>query len=116
MARRGSGAFEFTPEEMKTAMASRALLIRTARLLAAGVLIWLAVRSILKDWDPHVFTEMLSQSSMGWLCVAGIVVAITYFFTIESWKRAMTDQGARLSRWQAMRIVSLANLGKYAPG
>jgi uncharacterized membrane protein YbhN (UPF0104 family) len=97
-------------------MKSRALLFRILRLGAAVVLVWLAVRALRSDWSSREFLAILSRASIPWLSASVVVIGITYGATIEAWRRAVHDQGWRLSFWKAARIVCVANLGKYVPG
>jgi glycosyltransferase 2 family protein len=85
--------------------------------IAAGVLVvGLAARSILLNWQSLRTQPIEWHFSTGWIALSVLVVFIAYGGLIEAWRRVVLSMGERLEFFQATRIWFLASLGKYVPG
>jgi hypothetical protein len=67
---------------------------------------WPAVRDALANARP-VWTALASS------CV---MVLLTYAMLIETWRIVLVGWGHHLPYWEAARIWTISNLGKYIPG
>jgi glycosyltransferase 2 family protein len=85
--------------------------------LAAGVLvIGLAARSIVLNWQSLRTQPIEWRFSPGYIALSLVVVFTAYAALIEAWRRVVLSMGERLEFFQATRIWFLASLGKYVPG
>lgn len=51
-----------------------------------------------------------------WIALATVIVLATYAVLIESWRMLLAGWGGELSFGQAVRIWTIANLGRWIPG
>lgn len=91
-------------------------LLRILRVAIGLLLIGFAVRSLIGTTSTQDVGEILRNSSLRWMILGGLAMALTYPGIMISWRSAMSDQGDTLKPLQAARVVFLSNLGKYAPG
>jgi hypothetical protein len=85
--------------------------------IAAGLLVvGLAARSILLNWQSLRTQPIEWHFSTGWIALSVLVVFIAYAGLIEAWRRVVLSMGEKLEFFQATRIWFLASLGKYVPG
>jgi uncharacterized membrane protein YbhN (UPF0104 family) len=89
---------------------------RGLQLLAGVLLVGLAVRSILLNWQSVRAQAVDWHLSPIWLAAAVAVVFLAYGILIEAWRRVVLSLGQRLGFSSAARIWFLASLGKYIPG
>jgi hypothetical protein len=84
---------------------------------AAGVLlVGLAARSIIINWQTLRAQPLDWQLSPGWIAASVVAVFSAYAVLIEAWRRVVLSMGERLPFGTAARIWFLASLGKYIPG
>ena len=84
---------------------------------AAGVLlVGLAARSIIINWQSLRAQPLEWRVSPGWIAASVVVVFAAYAVLIEAWRRVVLSMGERLPFGTAARIWFLASLGKYIPG
>jgi len=84
---------------------------------AAGVLlVGLAARSIILNWQSLRAQPIDWELSPGWIAASVLVVFSAYAVLIEAWRRVVLSMGERLRFFTAARIWFLASLGKYIPG
>jgi hypothetical protein len=81
-----------------------------------AVLVGLAVRSIVLNWQSLRVQPIEWRISGGWIVASVLVVFTAYAVLIEAWRRVVLSMGERLAFSQATRIWFLASLGKYVPG
>jgi len=86
-----------------------------AYLFTAAVLAFVALK-LAQQW-PAV-RDALGQATPDWaaLGASGIVVLLTYALLIETWRIVLAGWGHPLPFWDAARIWTISNLGKYIPG
>jgi glycosyltransferase 2 family protein len=89
---------------------------RVLQLLAGVLLVGLALRSIVLNWQSVRAQPVEWQVSPLWLLASVGVVFIGYGILIEAWRRVVLSLGERLNFGSAARIWFLASLGKYIPG
>jgi glycosyltransferase 2 family protein len=89
---------------------------RALQLLAGVVLVGLAVRSIVLNWQSVRAQPVEWHLSPLWLAASVAVVFLGYAVLIEAWRRVVLSLGERLDFGSAARIWFLASLGKYIPG
>jgi predicted anti-sigma-YlaC factor YlaD len=84
---------------------------------AAGVLlVGLAARSIILNWQSIRAQPLDWQVSPVWIGASVLVVFGAYAVLIEAWRRVVLSMGEQLGFATATRIWFLASLGKYIPG
>lgn len=90
--------------------------VRVLQAVAAVVIIALAARSVMRDWDD------VRAGSMVWRLDAGLIVAsllvtwAMYILLIHAWRAVLQTWGERLAWGTAVRIWFVSSLGKYIPG
>lgn len=89
---------------------------RALQFLAGALLVGLAVRSIVANWQTLQAQPIEWQLSTGWIVASVLVVFASYAVLIEAWRRVVRSMGETLAFWTAVRIWFLASLGKYIPG
>jgi glycosyltransferase 2 family protein len=89
---------------------------RLLQFLAGAVLVALAVRSVMINWQTLRAQPIQWRFSPGWIAASVIVVFASYAVLIEAWRRVVLSLGERLAFLPAARIWFLASLGKYVPG
>lgn len=84
--------------------------------MVAAVLVGLAVRAIVMNWQSLRAQPLELRLSVGWITASVVVVFASYAVLIEAWRRVVLSLGERLAFLPAARIWFLASLGKYIPG
>jgi hypothetical protein len=95
---------------------ARHKLWRVLQALAGVLVVGLAARSILMNWQSLRSQPIEWSFSTGWIALSVLVVFTAYAALIEAWRRVVLSMGERLEFFQAVRIWFLASLGKYVPG
>jgi hypothetical protein len=95
---------------------ARRRLWRLAQFAAGVLLVGLAARSIVVNWQSLRAQPLEWQLSPAWIAASVLVVFTAYAVLIEAWRRVVLSMGERLSFGTAARIWFLASLGKYIPG
>jgi glycosyltransferase 2 family protein len=83
---------------------------------AGALLVGLAVRSLVLNWQDLRNQPLEWRLSPVWLLSSVLVVFAGYAVLIEAWRRVVLSMGEQLPFWTATRIWFLASLGKYVPG
>jgi glycosyltransferase 2 family protein len=89
---------------------------RLLQFAAGALLVGLAVRSVVVNWQTLRDQPIEWHISTWWILASVLVVFAAYAVLIEAWRRVVLSMGERLAFFQAMRIWFLASLGKYVPG
>jgi hypothetical protein len=89
---------------------------RVLQLLAGVLLVGLAVRAIVVNWQSVRAQQVDWDLSPAWLAASVAVVFLGYGVLIEAWRRVVLSLGEHLAFSSAARIWFLASLGKYIPG
>ena len=84
-----------------------------ALLVAVAALLW---RAVGRHWDQLRTTEVVVEVRPAWLLPATLAVLASYTLLIEAWRRLIQGWGERLPYRDAVRIWTIANLGRYIPG
>jgi glycosyltransferase 2 family protein len=81
----------------------------------AAVLLFVALK-LAQQW-PAV-RDALAGAEPAWMLLGAscVVVLLTYALLIETWRIVLAGWGYRLPFWEAARIWTISNLGKYIPG
>lgn len=87
-----------------------------AQWLFAAIIIWSAVRALNGQWRQAAERIASLEISWSWIALATVVVFLTYFLLIETWRQVIIASGETLSFPVAARIWFVSNLGKYVPG
>jgi hypothetical protein len=95
---------------------ARHRLWRLAQFAAGALLVGLAARSIIINWQSLRAQPLEWRLSPGWIAASVVVVFAAYAVLIEAWRRVVLSTGERLPFGTAARIWFLASLGKYIPG
>ncbi len=96
-------------------MASRRIW-RALQFIAGALLVGLAVRAVVLNWQSLRAQSIDWQLSPPWILASVAVVFACYAVLIEAWRRVVLSMGERLPFLTATRIWFLASLGKYVPG
>jgi len=89
---------------------------RFLQFVAGAMLVAIAVRSIVINWQSLRTEPVAWQLSPAWLVASVLVVFTSYAVLIEAWRRVVLSMGQQLAYLTAARIWFLASLGKYVPG
>ena len=89
---------------------------RALQFIAGAVLVGLALRSVVLNWQSLQAQPIDWQLSPAWIAASVLVVFTSYALLIEAWRRVVLSMGERLAFLPAARIWFLASLGKYVPG
>jgi hypothetical protein len=89
---------------------------RVLQFIAGAVLVGVAVRVVVINWQNLRAESVAWQLSPGWLAASVLVVFSSYAVLIEAWRRVVLSMGEQLAFPTAARIWFLASLGKYVPG
>ncbi len=84
-------------------------------LLLVATLTWVA-RALFRQWDDVRAVAAASQLRWGWIVLASAIVLATYAMLIASWRLLIAGWGGQLRYGAAVRIWTIANLGRYVPG
>lgn len=71
---------------------------------------------ISQNWSEYKTSATGLDPHWHRLAVASLIVLGTYAMLIQSWRILISGAGSRLSYVQAVRIWTIANLGRYIPG
>lgn len=89
---------------------------RVLQFVVGAVLVGLAARSVLVNWQAFRAQPVEWRFSTTWIAASVLVVFASYAVLIEAWRRVVLSMGERLAFLPAARIWFLASLGKYIPG
>lgn len=91
--------------------------LRTAlRLLLIAVTFGFIAWSLLGQWSEVRATISGVDLRWGWIFAASLVVLATYALLIHSWRQLLAGWGDQLAFPVAIRIWTIANLGRWIPG
>ena len=102
-----------TPPERRAPNAERRRWL--ALVFTAAVLVFIALK-LAQQW-PAV-RDAVAQARPDWIALGAscLVVLLTYALLIETWRIVLAGWGHPLPFWDAARIWTISNLGKYIPG
>jgi len=89
---------------------------RILQFAAGALLVGIAVRSIVVNWQSLQSQPIEWQLSPILIVSSVLVVFASYAVLIEAWRRVVLSMGEQLAFLVAVRIWFLASLGKYVPG
>jgi glycosyltransferase 2 family protein len=89
---------------------------QAVQLLIGVLVVSLAVRSVVLNWQSLRSQPIEWRLSTGWIAASVLIVFAAYAVLIEAWRRVVLSMGEELSFPEAARIWFLASLGKYVPG
>ena len=69
-----------------------------------------------RQWDQVRASAALATVHWGWIALASFIVLATYALLIQSWRLLLAGWGSPLKYDAAVRIWTIANLGRYVPG
>ena len=90
--------------------------IRVAGWVVAAVIIFLAGRSVVHNWEQLKTQPLDWRVRPTWIILSALVVWLMYGILIVAWRRMLAGWGQRLRGWTAARIWTVSSLGKYIPG
>ncbi len=90
--------------------------LRVGQWLVGATILWLAGRSLLRNWDQLQSQPLEWRVEPALLLLSAFVVWAMYALLIEGWRRMLGAWGQRLDAWTAARIWTVSSLGKYLPG
>lgn len=83
--------------------------------LLVATLAWVG-RALARQWDDVRAVAIATELRWAWIALASVMVLCTYAILIQSWRVLLSGWGGRLTYWTAVRIWTIANLGRYIPG
>jgi uncharacterized membrane protein YbhN (UPF0104 family) len=89
---------------------------RLLQVLLGVVVIGLAVRSLVRNWDLLTAQPLQWEVDLRLLAASAATVWAAYAILVEAWRRVVVGMRQRLAYLDAARICMLANLGRYVPG
>jgi glycosyltransferase 2 family protein len=90
--------------------------IRVGQWVIGGAILWLAGRSLLRNWDELRSQPLEWRVEPFWLILSALTVWAMYALLITAWRLMLGAWGQRLEGWTAARIWTVSSLGKYLPG
>src|SRR5215212_4275308 len=81
---------------------------RVAQFIAGALVVALAVRSVVLNWQSLRTQPIEWRLSTGWIVASILVVFAAYAVLIEAWRRVVLSMGETLPFFQAARIWFLA--------
>ncbi len=95
---------------------SRRTLLRLVQVALAAIVIALVARKLIAEWGAVRLA--LHEARPNWLALAasGVVVLATYAVLIETWRVILRGWQHEIPFFDAARIWTISNLGKYLPG
>lgn len=84
-------------------------------LLLVITLGWAGV-ALSRQWDALRASAAVTTVHWGWIALASVIVLGTYAMLIQSWRLLLAGWGSPLRYRPAVRIWTIANLGRYLPG
>jgi len=87
-----------------------------AQLIIAALLLYYIGRTLVAQWNEFRAQPLVAEPR--WIDVigSGVVVLATYAALVQTWRLMLGAYGERLRFWEAARIWSVSNLGRYIPG
>ncbi|MEO8577164.1 MAG: lysylphosphatidylglycerol synthase domain-containing protein [Gemmatimonadales bacterium] len=87
-----------------------------AQWLFAAAIVWFAVHALRGQWVNAGERLATLRPQWSWIALATVIVFLTYWLLIETWRRIIEASGETLPPGDAARIWFVSNLGKYVPG
>ncbi len=72
--------------------------------------------AVSRQWDAVRAAAAVSTVQWRWIILASVIVLGTYAMLIQSWRMLLAGWGGFLPYGRAVRIWTIANLGRYVPG
>lgn len=88
-------------------------LVRIALLMMAGI--WI-VRTFAGEWENMRQSAQTLDVEWRWVLLASVIVVAVYAMLIQSWRMLLAGWGGQLAYRDAVRIWTIANLGRWIPG
>lgn len=98
---------------MSLARVLRSPVVRTVLLLVTFSFIGYTLS---RQWGEVQQSARALDVQWGWIGAASLVVLATYAMLIQSWRMLLAGWGGTLAYPAAVRIWTIANLGRYLPG
>ncbi len=86
------------------------------RFVLLGVTFGFIAWALAAQWDTMRAAAQDLKVGWGWVLAASSVVLATYALLIQSWRLLLRGWGGELPYGTAVRIWTIANLGRYLPG
>lgn len=96
--------------------ASRRMVWKGAQLLLITATLYWAGRALAKQWTEVRAVAIETHVQWSWVLLASLIVLATYAALVQSWRMLLAGWGGHLGFWAAVRIWTIANLGRYVPG
>jgi hypothetical protein len=86
------------------------------QLALLSITLWLAGRALMGQWGAVRESAARAPIAWSWVAIASVIVLGTYAALIQSWRMLLAGWGSALPFGAAVRIWTIANLGRYLPG
>jgi uncharacterized membrane protein YbhN (UPF0104 family) len=83
--------------------------------LLVATLAW-AGYALAGQWGEFRTAATAANIQWGWIALASVIVLATYAMLVQSWRMLLAGWGGKLRFGAAVRIWTIANLGRYVPG
>lgn len=90
--------------------------IRAGQWVLGLAILWLAGRSLLRNWGELRSQPLDWRVEPTWLILSAVTVWAMYALLITGWRVMLGAWGQKLEGWTAARIWTVSSLGKYLPG
>lgn len=93
----------------------RSILI-LGQLVAAALLFYFIGRTLVAQWNA--FQAQPLEAELKWLDIAAASALVlgAHALLVQTWRLMLRAWGAEMTFWTAVRVWTVANLGKYVPG
>lgn len=86
------------------------------QVVAGLAVLFFAAHHFWEDWDQFRTVNIDWEFRPSLIALSMATTLVMYALLITAWRLFLEDWGQTLGRWQAARIWTVANLGKYIPG
>jgi uncharacterized membrane protein YbhN (UPF0104 family) len=80
--------------------------------VTGGFIVW----SLVQQWDAMRQSAGALHPHWGWIAAASLLVLGTHALLVQAWRQLLAGWGGTLSYPMAIRIWTIANLGRWIPG
>jgi hypothetical protein len=96
--------------------ASRRLAWKGAQAILLTAILYWAGQALAAQWSQVRAVAVETRVQWLWVLLASLIVLATYAALVQSWRLLLAGWGGHLGFWPAVRIWTIANLGRYVPG
>jgi glycosyltransferase 2 family protein len=95
---------------------ARHRLFQVAQWAFAAAVVWYLGSKLAQDWGAVRTGAIAIEPRWSLIAASAAVVLLTYALLVQTWRAMLGEWGTGLGFWQAARIWSVSNFGRYVPG